>query len=149
MNPAFQFDTSHIEWTHMKEGPDFPYPVDYKLAILGVDEGHGTLEMLIEFAPKSHCHYHRHIAGTSSIVLQGEHHLIETGPDGEEILKVRPAGHYSHSPGNEVHMERGGPEGSLVFFTFHSPTGHLFDLLDPEGNTLGKSTFADFAAPAG
>ena len=43
-------------------------------------------------------------------------------------------------------MERGGPEGALVFFALQSPTGVLFELLDDDGNLLTSSTIEDMAA---
>jgi hypothetical protein len=142
----FRFDTSHIDWTHIQGGPDDGYPIDYSMAVLGYQEDNGTLDLLVRFAPNSHCHFHKHIAATTTLVLEGEHHVIEITDSGEQIHKVRPAGTYAHSPGGEAHMERGGPEGALVFFAMQEPTGHLFDLLDVDGNLIGNTTISELAA---
>jgi hypothetical protein len=37
-------------------------------------------------------------------------------------------------------MERGGPEGAIVLFNLHSPTGVLFETLDADHNILATST---------
>lgn len=148
MKPDFRFDTSHIEWTHLEGGPEFDYPIDYELAVLGSQPDVGSLDLLVKFAPNSFCHYHRHCAATTTLVLQGEQHVFETGDDGATIHKVRPAGSYARSPGGDVHMERGGPEGALVFFGMQSPTGQLFDLLDADRNILVSTTIEELAKGA-
>ncbi len=145
MKPSFQFDTSHIEWSHLEGGPEFDYPIDYWLAVLGSDPKTGTLDLLVKWEPDSYCHFHRHCAETTILVLEGEQHIIETREDGEKIHKVRKAGTYAHSPGGDVHMEHGGPEGALVFFSMHSQDGHIFDLLDDDGNILVGSTVENMA----
>jgi len=146
MAAMFQFPTDNIPWVQLKGGPELDYDVDYKIAVLGCRPENGTLDMIIEFAPNSHCHFHRHVAATTTLVLEGEQHIFETTDDGEEIHKIRKAGDYATSAGGDVHMERGGPDGALVFFAFHSPTGHLFDLLDSERNVIGKTTIEELAA---
>jgi len=143
---AFQFDTSRIAWAHMKGGPEFDYPIDYKIAVLGCQPEHGALDLIVEFAPNSFCHFHRHLAATTTLVLGGEQHLIETSPSGESIHKVRPAGTYAHSPGGDVHMERGGPQGALVFFAMRSrdgAAGGVFDMLDTSRRILASSTIEE------
>ncbi len=145
MEPLFQFDTSHLEWTRMKGGPDFDYQIDYELAVLGAQPELGCLDLLVRFAPNSYCHFHRHCAATTTLVLEGEQHVYEIADDGERIHKVRKAGAYARSPGGDVHMERGGLNGALVFFGMHSPSGKLFDLLDADQNVLVSSTVAEMA----
>lgn len=140
MEPLFHYDTSHIKWTHLEGGPEFDYPIDYELAVLGCQPDVGSLDLLVKFAPNSYCHFHRHVAATTTLVLQGEQHIYETADDGEIIHKVRKAGAYARSPGGDVHKECGGPEGAIVFFAMQSPTGHVFDLLDAGGNILASST---------
>jgi len=145
MQPDFRFDTSHIEWTHLEGGPEFDYPINYEIAVLGCQPDIGSLDLIVKFAPNSHCHFHRHAAATTTLVLQGEQHIYETSDDGETVHKVRKAGTYAHSPGGDVHMERGGPEGALVFFAMQSQTGHVFDLLDADRNIIASSTIEEMA----
>jgi len=145
MQPEFRFDTRHIEWVHFDGGPDFDYPIDYDLAVLGADPGNGTIDLLVKWAPNAYCHFHRHCGATTVLVLEGEQHVYEVTDDGETIHKVRRAGAYAHNPGGDVHMERGGPEGALIFFAIQSSDGHVFDLLDKDRNILVTSTVEEMA----
>ena len=94
----FRFDTSHIDWSHIQGGPDDGYPIDYSMAVLGYQEDNGTLDLLVRFAPNSHCHFHKHIAATTTLVLEGEHHITEVTDSGEQIQKVRAM----HIPGRTI-----------------------------------------------
>jgi hypothetical protein len=145
MKPDFRFDTSHIEWIHFDGAPEFDYPIDYDLAVLGAQPDVGRLDLLVRWAPNAYCHFHRHCAATTTLVLQGEQHIYETSDDGGSIHKVRQAGTYARSPGGDVHMECAGPEGAVVFFAMQSPTGQVFDLLDADRNSLASSTIEEMA----
>jgi hypothetical protein len=145
MQPEYRFDTDHIEWTHFEGGDDFDYPIDYWLAVLGARPETGALDILVKWAPNAYCHYHRHVADTTVLVLEGEQHVIETAANGEEIHKVRKAGEHALNPGGDVHMEHGGPEGALVFFGLHAPDGRVFEMLDRDGNILVTTTVAEMA----
>lgn len=146
MQDKFKFDTSHIEWVHFTGGPRFDYPIDYALAVLGAQPGIGALDMLMKWAPNAYCHFHRHLAATTTLVLEGEQHIHETTDTDEIIHKIRKAGDYAHSPGGDMHMEQAGPEGALVFFGLQSADGRLFETLDKEGNVLATATIEDWAA---
>ena len=135
-----RFDLSDVHWTHMEGGPEFDYPIEYDVAVLGSQPENGTLDLLVRFAPNSHCHFHRHVAATRTLVLQGEHHVFDIEPDGETDHKIKPPGTYGQSPGGEIHMERGGPDGAIVLFNLHSPTGVLFESLDADHNITAVST---------
>ena len=124
MESKSRFSTEGVEWVHLTGEPELDYLIDYKLAVLGCQPEVGTLDLMIEFAPNSHCHFHRHVAATTTLVLEGQQHVFETSEDGETTHKIRNAGDYGSSPGGDVHMERDGPEGALVFFSFTSPTGN-------------------------
>lgn len=145
MTPDFRFDPKSVDWTRLQGGPEFDYPIDYEVAVMGYQEDAGTLGLLVRFAPKSYCHFHRHVAATTTLVLEGEQHVYDVGPGGDVTHKVRPAGTYAYSPGGDLHMECGGPDGATVFFGLQSPTGHLFDLLDKEHNVIGQNTIQNFA----
>ncbi len=129
----------------MEGGPEFDYPIEYDVAVLGSQPDHGSLDLLVRFAPNSHCHFHRHVAATRTLVLQGEHHVFDVEPGGGIVHKVKPAGTYGQSPGGEVHMERGGPDGAIVLFALHSPTGVLFESLDSDRNIMAVSTIESMA----
>lgn len=140
-----RFDLSDVDWSHMVGGPEYDYPIEFDVAVLGAQADLGTLDLLVRFAPNSHCHFHRHVAATRTLVLQGEHHVFDVGSNGETVHKVKPAGTYSQSPSGDVHMERGGPNGAIVLFNLHSPTGLLFETLDADHNVLAQSTIESMA----
>ena len=146
MTPKFKFDTSHIEWLHFVGSFRFDYEIDYSLAVLGAQPEIGALDMLMKWAPNAHCHYHRHLAATTTLVLEGEQHTYEPTGAGEANHKIRKAGDYAHSPAGDVHMERAGPQGLLVFFGFQTADGRLFETLDKDRNVLAIATVEDWAA---
>ena len=119
----------------------FDYPIDYDIAVMGHDRERGRLDLIIRWAPGAYCHFHRHVASTTTLVLEGEHHVIDVDDEGHEgSTDVRPAGTYRISPGGDQHMEQGGPEGSLVLFSMYEPTGRMFDVLDADRNVIATAT---------
>ena len=62
------------------------------------------------------------------------------------MIYFRKAGTYAHSPGGDVHMERGGPEGATVFFAMQSPDGRIFNMLDKDRNVLVSTTVEEMGA---
>ncbi len=142
----FKFDMSTIEWTHFQGSPRFDYHIDYAIAVLGAQPDIGVIDLLVKWAPNAYCHYHRHLAATTTLVLGGEQNLYETTNTGETIHKVRKAGDYALSPGGGLHMEQAGPDGALIFFGFVSADGRLFETLDKDHNTLATATVQEWAA---
>ena len=66
---------------------------------------------------------------------------------------VRRAGDYSLTVGDGLpHLERGGPEGGVVFFGNHCAGGVLYEMLDEDMKVVGETTiealFADWQANA-
>jgi len=146
MNPKYSFDSDHINWIDIQDDSG-GYPCDYKSAVLGADPATGRLDLIVKWKPNSYCHFHRHMAATTILVLEGEQHIIEINDDGSEgEHKVRPAGTYASSPGGEAHMEFGGPEGATVFFALQAPAdGTVFEMLDRDMNLLSSSTVEEMA----
>ena len=145
MNTQYNFDSDHIDWTHIVDD-QVDYPCDYQMAVLGSDPKTGRLDLIVKWPPNSYCHFHRHVADTAILVLEGEQHVIEileNGSEGEH--KVRPAGTYVLSPGGEAHMEYGGPEGATVFFALYAGDGPVFETLDKDMNVLQASTVAEMS----
>lgn len=138
----FRFDPSNVEWIQLEGEDDSPYRVDYAFAVLGGSEKSGALDMLVRFEPGGHCPRHRHVAPTSTLVLEGEQHLWDTLENGETRHRVRRAGDYALSEGNDLHLEGGGPEGGLIYLSMHSRDGHLFDLVDEDGQVIEAITIA-------
>ena len=139
------FTTDAVQWFQLNAGDDFGYPIDYWMAILGVQEKTGKADFLVKWEGPTHCHYHRHVADTISLVLEGEHHVLDaTDPDAE--YSVRPAGYFSNSPAGDTHMERGGPDGAVVLFSMQSVDGRLFEILNNDGRVINTVGIEDFAA---
>ena len=88
------------------------------------------------------------MVATTTLVLQGEHHVIETTPK-QIVHKTRLPGHYTQNPGGDVHMEHAGPQGSTVLFAIETPDGRLFEVLDKDQNVLAVSTVESFLAGVG
>ena len=135
------FQTDDPKWKHFTGSDKFDYPIDFYSSLLSVrPDGH--VELLYWWEPNSYCHFHRHTATTSSLVLKGELHVINIDPKtGEELgVKIRPAGDFASKPPGDVHMERGGPEGALVFFSLYSEDGSLAETLASDGRVLSTST---------
>ena len=135
------FQTDDLKWKHFPGSDKFDYPIDFYSSLLSVrPDGH--VELLYWWEPNSYCHFHRHTATTSSLVLKGELHVINIDPKtGEELgVKIRPAGDFASKPPGDVHMERGGPEGALVFFSLYSEDGSLAETLASDGRVLSTST---------
>lgn len=135
------FQTDDLKWKHFTGSDKFDYPIDFYSSLLSVrPDSH--VELLYWWEPNSYCHFHRHTATTSSLVLKGELHVINIDPKtGEELgVKIRPAGDFASKPPGDVHMERGGPEGALVFFSLYSEDGSLAETLASDGRVLSTST---------
>jgi quercetin dioxygenase-like cupin family protein len=134
-------EQSDLNWTHSVGGANFDYPIEVWNAVLS-SRADGHMDLLVRWAPNAYCHFHRHLAHTTSTVLEGELHVTDM-KDGEPgATRIRKPGDYASKDAGDLHMERGGPEGALVLFNFHAPDGRLFDVLARDGATLATTTIA-------
>lgn len=136
--PTNAFNAEELRWmVHTGDGSE-GYRINQQLSVLGYDRDAGTLDMVLRFDHDGgHCIAHRHLTTTSVLVLEGEQHVTDMNPDGSAETKVRRAGEYHFTTGDPLpHMERGGPEGALVFYGHHTTDGRLYDLVDQSGNTI-------------
>ena len=137
------FNNKQLEWKRYSEGDAFGYPIDYSDAILDARED-GRLELLVKWEPNCYCHFHRHTAETTSIVLEGELQVIDIDLEsGSELgTRTRVVGDFAHKDPGDVHMERGGPEGALVLFSIYAPgnEGVLAEALNKDGSVISVST---------
>ncbi len=141
---ASGYKTDPIIWTRSIGSAKFDYPIDYWVAILGVQPELGRIDFLSRWEPNAYCHYHRHLGPMSVLVLEGEQHIIETSAT-ETIHKVRKPGFFTHSPGGDVHMEHGGSSGAVVLFSCQAVDGgKLFEVLDKQGRVLATATIQGF-----
>jgi hypothetical protein len=135
------FENDNLRWKHFTGSDRFDYPIDFYSALLSVrPEGH--IELLYWWEPNSYCHFHRHTANTTSLVLKGELHVIDVDlKTGKELgIKIRPVGDFASKEPGDVHMERGGPKGALVFFSLFTEDGSLAETLSHDGRVLSTSS---------
>lgn len=137
-----KLDCERYAWREITGSEDSSYVIHHDLCVLGYDRDAGTLDLLIRFDDKGgHCQAHRHVSTTSVLVLEGEQHIDELRPDGERVHKVRTAGTHHLMTGDQYpHLERGGPEGAVLFFSHHSDDGRLYEIVDDAGNALSTVT---------
>lgn len=133
------FDPSKHQWREVVGEDGLSYQVHHDYTILGYDLEAGTLDMVVRWgADGGHCHKHRHIATTTVLVLAGEQHLWDLHPDGSRgEERIRRAGDYALSAGEQFpHLECGGPEGGVAFFSNHSNDGKLYEIVDDDGKLV-------------
>ena len=138
-----QFDLDPSAWQTVSD-PSLSYPMAYDFQMLGWDRDARTVDFVLRFnAEGGHCQRHRHLASTTVLIMEGEQHLLELHPDGSTTPKKRVKGEYARSTGEDAnpHMERGGPEGGVVFYSCHTPDGRLFEFIDDDGAVIGEATF--------
>ena len=135
------FKNEDLHWKRYQGGDDFDYPIDYSAALLNANQD-GHVDILYRWEPDCYCHFHRHTAEVSSVVLEGELHVIDIDlASGEEtVTKIRSAGDYAHKEPGDVHMEKGGSNGALVLFNLYAPDGLLAESLDKDGAVIGQAT---------
>lgn len=133
---GFRFDTSNVDWK--------PFVTDgcfYR--ILDVNVPARTAEMLVKFEANGRCLYHRHAAAVKTLVLEGDLHLYEPGPEGETHT-VKPAGSFSAGAGGEVHIEGAEEKPVVVYFSMKSETDVVYEILDKDLNLKKAITVQDF-----
>ena len=140
-----RFQSNRLEWHDFKGGPRFDYPIDYSVAVTSVDRAAGMIEFISKWAPNSYCHYHRHLGRTTTRVLQGEHHIVETTAM-QTLHKTRRPGFQGQTAAGELHMEYGGADGTTVLFLCEAIDGNLFDIVAKDGTVLATATLDDFAS---
>ncbi len=127
------FDEQSYKWVEIADDSD-SYKIRHDYAILGYDLAKGSCDLLVRWSGDGgHCIRHRHVATTTSLVIRGEHRLIDLYEGGRSESRVKRAGDYALSLGDAVpHLERGGDDGALVFFANHTQSGVLYELIDAD-----------------
>jgi hypothetical protein len=134
----FRFDTQEVDWKDFVTTGCY-----YKL--LDVNVAARTADMLVKFEPGARCLYHRHVAPATSLVLEGELHIFDKTSTGETLRVVKPAGTYTSGVEDDVHVEGGGENGVIVYFSMRGSSDHIYDLLDMNLSLKRAITIHDFA----
>ena len=71
------FDNQNLKWRRFVGDDGFDYPIDYEASLLSIRDDSRRSFIL----PNSYCHFHRHTAETTSMVLEGELHVETIDPD--------------------------------------------------------------------
>lgn len=116
MTTTTAFDTSNLRWSVAEGDGSTSYRIHQETSILGYDRAAGTIDFLVRF---------------DNCGGRGPH-------------KVRQAGGYHLTTGDQhPHMERGGPDGALVFYSHHTTDGRLYELVDENGDVIHVVTLDD------
>ena len=152
-------DLTKYKWQEFDYEDDHGYLVHHDQTILDYDRERGTLDLLVRWGKDGgHCMVHRHIASTTCIVLEGEQHFYDYDENGKWATepRIRRAGEHGLSKGPDTmpHMERGGPDGGVAFFSMYGggPDAVLYDAYDKDMNVVVEVTpdmiLQDFEANA-
>ena len=134
----FCFDTKEVDWKDFITTGCY-----YKL--LDVNVAARTADMLVKFEPGARCMYHRHVAPATSLVLEGELHIVDQTEAGEKLRIVKPAGTFTSGVEDDMHVEGGGENGVIVYFSMRGASDRIYDLLDSQLNLKRAITIQDFA----
>jgi quercetin dioxygenase-like cupin family protein len=133
-----QFDDSNITWRRLDWLDDVEFYV-YK-----ADEENRIVDVLFKFAANSKVALHRHKAPYVTFVVQGELRFYR--PNGD-LKEIRPTGSYVSGVANgESHLEGGGDEDVIVFFSNRNVEDALYEFLDENMQPTVTLGFDDFKA---
>lgn len=146
-------DSARYRWREATGAGQDAFKIRYDYTILGYDPAAGTLDMLVRWkGDGGHCPLHRHVSTTTVLVVAGEQHLWDVHPDGSRGgHRVRRTGDYALTTGDQTpHLECGGPDGGIVFFSHHAADGRLYEIFDESMNLVAEvsmeSLFANWKA---
>jgi quercetin dioxygenase-like cupin family protein len=133
-----EFDDGNIVWRRL----DWLEHVEFY--VYKVDEENRIVDVLFRFAPNSRVMLHRHKAPYVTFVVQGELRFYR--PNGE-LKEIRPTGSYVSGVANaEPHLEGGGDEDVIVFFSNREVEDALYEFLDDNMQPTVTLRLADFKA---
>ena len=134
----FRFDDRLITWTKLEW-------LDHVEAfVYSADPARRTVDALFKFAPRQKAMLHRHRAPYTTFVVQGELRFYNAAGT---LVEARPTG--SYVPGvlnGEPHLEGGGDEEAIVFFTHHSVEDVLYEFLGEDMKPVVSLRFDDALA---
>ena len=103
---------------------------DYKL--LNVNRDNKIIEMLFRFEPEQKCFFHRHYHPTSTLVITGEQRIYEKNRKNGllTLSKIRRAGEFGVSEGEETHIEGGGSMGGIIYQNIQVKNNIVYSILN-------------------
>ena len=132
------FFNRKIIWKSFGEFEGFRY------SLLYVDLEKRVVDLLFQFDANQRCFYHRHYHPTSSLVLYGEHHIYEPKLGGGENHKVRKAGQFAISTGQETHIEGAGDIGCTIYQNVRAESDLVYSVLNSDLTIKMDISIRDF-----
>ncbi|MEP0190068.1 MAG: DUF4437 domain-containing protein [Erythrobacter sp.] len=135
---AIAFDQSNIKWNTL-EGFDHLW-----YHVLSVDRETKVVDVLLKLAANEKVVLHKHHADYSTFIIQGELRLYNS--EGE-LTEIRPTASFVQKPaGGAAHTEGGGDEDCIAWFSNRATGETIYEILGPNGETLGTLGFNEFEA---
>lgn len=132
------FDDSNIVWRRL----DWLDHVEFY--VYKADRENRIVDVLFRFGANTKAMLHQHKTPYVTFVVQGE--LRFYTPSGE-LKEVRPVGSYvSGVASGEPHLEGGGDEDAIVFFSNRNVQDVLYEFLDEDLHPVVILRFEDFEA---
>jgi quercetin dioxygenase-like cupin family protein len=132
------FDEHNITWRSL------PWLDDVSYFVYNVDKKNKIIDVLFKFAANSKVKLHQHKAPYVTFVVQGELRFYR--PNGE-LKEIRPTGSYVIGTANsEPHMEGGGDQDAIVFFSNRNVDDALYQFLGADNELEELLGIADFQA---
>ncbi len=96
--------------------------------VYDIDRKNKIVDVVFKFAANSRAMLHQHKTPYVTLVLQGELRFYR--PNGE-LKEIRPTGSYVKGVANgEPHLEGGGDQETIVFFSNRNVEDALYEFLD-------------------
>lgn len=132
------FDDRIVPWTPFGDFEGFV------VGLYRAEPELGLAHFVAKFEPNSRIHLHRHVAETTTYVIDGELRVYE--PDGT-LADVRPAGTYAVTPaGAPPHREGAGDEPCVVFYGMRSDQDLILEWLNDDFSVYAPLTISTIAA---
>ena len=133
-----RFDDSNLVWRQL----DWLKHTSYY--IYDVDRQKGIVDAVFKFDAHAKVKIHQHNVPYITLVLQGELRFYK--PNGE-LKEIRPTGSYVRGVANgEPHLEGGGDQDTIVFFSIRNVVDELFTFFDGNMNTAEVVRIGDAEA---
>ena len=133
-----QFDDSNLTWSQLD------WLKHTSFYIYNADRQNGIVDAIFKFDANSKVKIHQHKVPYITLVLQGELRFYR--PNGE-LKEIRPTGSFVRGVANaEPHLEGGGDQDTIVFFSIRNVIDELFVFLDDNMKPAEIVTISDAEA---